>query len=135
MSAPSIHLPSVTLPDLPDVSNVTDRAGDVWSTGFDRAHDLTAAAIDLASDLASAAVDRFEDLDIPDKAIGLAGAVIPALRPTPKRSKKPFVLIAVVLVVIAGGIWFKRRRASGDGGSAAYPAPLSNSEQAVSAAS
>jgi hypothetical protein len=135
MSAPSIHLPNVTLPDLPDVSSLTDRAGDVWSTGFDRAHDLTAAAIDRASDLASAAADKIDDLDLPDKALGLAGAVIPALRPTPKRSKKPFVLLAVVLVVIAGGIWFKRRRASGDGGSTAYPAPVSHSEQAVSAAS
>jgi len=134
MSAPSIHLPTVSLPDLPEVAELTDRASDAWSVGFDRAHDLAAAAIDRASDLASAAADRIEDLELTDKALGLAGAVIPALRPAPKRSKKPFVLLALVLVVVAGGFWFKRRRAAGNGGSA-YPAPVPHSEQAVSAAS
>jgi hypothetical protein len=134
MSAPTIHLPNVTLPDLPEVSDLTDRATDVLSTGLDKAHDIAAAAIDRASVLASAAAEKIEDLELPEKAIGLAGTVIPALRPEPKRSKKPFVLLAVVLVLVAGGFWFKRRRAAGNGGSA-YPAPVPHSEQAVSAAS
>jgi len=134
MSAPSIHLPNVTFPDLPEVSDVADRASDAWSTSFDLAHDLAAAAIDRAAGLATAAAERLEDLELPENAIGLAGAVIPALRPAPKRSKKPFVLLAVLLVVVAGGFWFKRRRAAGNGGTP-YPAPVPHGEQAVSAAS
>jgi hypothetical protein len=133
MSTPTIHLPNVALPDVPhvDLSNVSDRATDVWSTGFEKVTDLAAAAIDRAGGLASAAAERFDD--VPDKALTLVGAAIPALRPTPKRSKKPFILLAVVLVVVAGGWWFKRRRAAG--AMASYESPATRPEAAVSAAS
>jgi hypothetical protein len=129
MSTPTVHLPHAALPDV-DLSDVTERAGDAWSTGVERVHDLAAAAFDLAGDLASAAADRFEDL--PEKAITLAGAAIPALRPAPKRSKKPFILVAVLVAVIAGAWWMRRRRA------ASLEAPMladDRSERAVSAAS
>jgi hypothetical protein len=133
MSAPTIHLPHVTLPDVPHVelSDVSDRATDVWSTGFEKVQDLAAAAIDRAGDLAAAAADRFEDF--PDKALTLAGAAIPALRPTPKRSKRPFILLAVVLVVVAGGFWFRRRRSTASDPSTLSPAD--RTQRAVSAAS
>ena len=133
MSTPTIHLPHVALPDVPriELSDVSDRATDVWSTGLARVTDLAAAAIDRAGDLTSAAADRFEDL--PDKALTLAGAAIPALRPAPKRSKKPFILLAVVLVVVAGGIWFRRRRSAASDLSSLSPAE--RTERAVSAAS
>ena len=133
MSTPTIHLPDVSLPPVPHVglSDVGDRAGDVWSTGLEKVQDLAAAAIDRAGDLASAAVDRLDDL--PDKALTIAGAAIPALRPTKKRSKKPFILLAVVLVVVAGGFWFRRRRNAMSDPSVLSPAE--RSEHAVSAAS
>jgi hypothetical protein len=133
MSTPTIHLPHVSLPDVPHVglSDVGDKAGDVLSTGFEKVQDLAVAAIDRAGDLASAAADRFEEL--PDKALTLAGAAIPALRPAPKRSKKPFILLALVLVVVAGGWWFKRKRAADS--MAPYQSPTAQTEAAVSAAS
>jgi hypothetical protein len=125
MSTPTIHLP--TLPDVThvDVSDVADRA-------LDKVQELAAAALDRASDLATAAAERIEDL--PEKAIGLAGAAIPALRPTRKRSKRPFVLLAVVLLVVGGGVWFWRRRSAGDSG-APYAVPDEHTQRAVSAAS
>ena len=68
---------------------------------------------DKASDLASAAIDRIEEL--PDQALSLAGAAIPALRPTPKHSRTPWLLIAVVVAIVAGGLWFRRRRGADSG--------------------
>jgi len=132
MSTPTIHVPSVSLPDVPHVglSDVGDRAGDVWSTGLEKVQDLAAAAIDRAGDLASAAADRFDDL--PDKALTLAGAAIPALRPR-KRSKKPYLLLALVLAVVAGGLWFRRRRNVTTDPAALSPAE--RTEASVSAAS
>ena len=85
MSTPTIHLPDAARVDL---SGVTERAGDAVSTGIEKVQDLAVAAFDLAGELASAAAERIPDL--PEKAITLAGAAIPALRPAPKRSKKPF---------------------------------------------
>jgi len=133
MNTPSISLPHVSLPDIPrvDVAEVTDRAADVWSTGLDKVTDLAVAAIDLAGDLAAAAAERFEEL--PDKAIGIAGAAIPALRPTPKRSKKPYVFVAIVLAVVVGGLWWRRRRSEAVDAELAEPEP--RSERAVSAVS
>jgi len=133
MSTPTIHLPRVALPDVPqiDLSDVSERATDVWSTGLERVQDLAAAAIDRAGDLAAAAADRLDDL--PDKALTLAGAAIPALRPARKRSKKPFILLALVLVVVAGGFWFRRRRSTASHLSSL--APDDRTERAVSAAS
>ena len=109
VSLPHVSLPSVSLPhvDVPDVSALADRAGDVgelvsdaWSTGVDRAQDLASAAFEVIE-------------DIPDKAIALAGAVIPALRPTPRRSRRPWLLLVAVLASVAVVAWIvKRRRAS-----------------------
>ena len=106
---PTVSLPHVSLPhvDVPDVSALTERAGDVgelvsdaWSSSLDRAQDLAAAAFEVLE-------------DIPDKAIALAGAVIPALRPTPRRSRRPWLLLAAALASVAVVAWIvKRRRAS-----------------------
>jgi hypothetical protein len=128
MSSPTIHLPDAARVDL---SDVTERAGDAVSTGLEKVQDLAAAAFDLAGELASAAAERIEDL--PEKAITLAGAAIPALRPAPKRSKKPLILAAVLLAVLAGGWWLRRRRSAG--GEAPYLSSADRSEGAVSAAS
>jgi hypothetical protein len=79
--------------------------------------DLAASALDKAGmladragGLASAALERIEDL--PEQALGLAGAAIPALRPKPKRSRTPWLLIAVIVAVVAGGLWYRRRAGS-----------------------
>ncbi len=134
MNTPSIHVPHVTLPDVPhvDVAEVTDRAGDVWAVGLEKVQDLATAAFDRAGDLAAAAADRFDDL--PERAIGLAGVAIPALRSTPKRSKKPYLLVALVLAVVVGGVWFRRRRASSGVGST-YDSPADVNTPPVSAVS
>ena len=133
MSTPTIHLPHATIPDVVhvDLADVTERAGEAWSTGIELVHDLATAALDRAGDLASAAADRLEDL--PEKAITLAGAAIPALRPAPKRSKKPFILVAVVVAVLAGAWWLRRRRTASQ--EAPYLSPAERTERAVSAAS
>jgi MYXO-CTERM domain-containing protein len=128
MSTPTIHLPDVAHVDL---SDVTDRAGDAWSSGIEKVQDLAVAAFDLAGDLAAAAAERIEDL--PEKAITLAGAAIPALRPAPKRSKKPFIIAAVLLAVLAGAWWMRRRRSAGP--EAPYISSADRTEGAVSAAS
>lgn len=125
MSAPTLHVPHVSLPEVPhvDVSHLADKA-----------HGVASSAVERAGELASVAVEKLEDLELAEKAIGLAGAVIPALRPAPKRSKTPFLLIVLVLVAaVAGGWWFKRRRAT-DNGAFAYPT-ATHSEAAVTAAS
>jgi len=115
VSLPSVSLPSVSLPHVPvphvgvhDVTGrVSERAGDLgelvsdaWSTSVDKVQDLAASAV--------GAID-----DIPEKAFALAGALIPALRPTPQRSRRPFVLLAVALASIVLVAWFvkKKRRA------------------------
>jgi hypothetical protein len=108
---PHVSLPSVSLPDIPDVTHrvvhdVGERAGDVggfvsdaWSTGFDKAQDLAAAAVDVLE-------------DIPEKALALAGAVIPALRPSPKRAKRPFLIVAALVASLVVVAWIvKKRRA------------------------
>ena len=128
---PPISLPDVALPhvNVHDVSErVSERAGDVgelvsdvWSTGIDRAQDLAAAAFDVLE-------------DIPDKAVALAGAVIPALRPSTKRSKRPFLFIAAAIGAFVVVAWFlkKRRVRSAE----PYAVPTAGSPNAqVSAAS
>ena len=80
---PRVSLPDVDLHDVTarvadrasDVSDLArDVAGDAWSTGLERVQDLAAAAAEVLE-------------DIPDKAIALAGAVVPALRPAPSVSE------------------------------------------------
>ena len=78
-------LPHVTLPRV-DVHEMSDRVH-----GF-----------------AASAAERIEEL--PDKAVALAGTVIPALRPAPKRSVPPIVLVLVVLAAALGVGWFVRSR-------------------------
>jgi hypothetical protein len=92
VSLPSVSLPSVALPHVP-VPHVTD---------------ALASGIDKVQDLASSAVDVIDD--IPDKAAALAGALIPALRPKPRRSAKPFALLAVALASVVLVAWFVRKR-------------------------
>jgi hypothetical protein len=123
MSAPAI--PHVSLPDVPhvDVAHLADRAQSVAST-----------AVERAGELASAAVEKLEDLELTDKAIGLAGAVIPALRPTQKRSKTPFLLLVLVLAAVVGGGWWFTRRRSSSNGSTAQHTPA-QSEAAITAVS
>ncbi len=128
---PHISLPDVTLPhvNVHDVTErVSERAGDVgelvsdvWSTGMDRAQDLAAAAFDVLE-------------DIPDKAVALAGAVIPALRPSTKRSKRPFLVVGAAIAAFVVVAWFRKRRRVGSAEPYAVPTPGSSGEK-VSAAS
>jgi hypothetical protein len=85
MSVSTPSLPHVTLPRV-DVHEMTERV----------------------QDFAASAAERIEDL--PEKAVALAGTVIPALRPAPKRSKRPFVLLAFALAAAVAAIWFMRSR-------------------------
>jgi hypothetical protein len=131
VSVPRVTVPHVSLPhvDVHDVADrVSDRAGDVgelvsdaWSAGLDRAQQLAAAAFDVID-------------DIPEKAIALAGAVVPALRPTPKRSRRPLLLIAAVLASVAVVAWFAKKRRSGSAEPYPTPRPAPAAAQ-VSAAS
>ena len=124
MSTPT--LPTVDVHAVTD--RVSERAGDVgeivsdaWSTGLGKAQDLAGVAFEVLE-------------DVPDKAIALAGAVIPALRSTPRRSRKPFVILAVVLasLVVVGYVAKKRRRQATE----PYAVPGTDSSQAnISAAS
>lgn len=126
-----ISLPDVSLPHV-DVHEVTelvsDRAGDVselvsdvWSTGLDRAQDLAAAAFDILE-------------DIPDKAVALAGAVIPALRPSPRRSKRPWLILAAAVASFVVVAWFLKKRSAGTAEPYAVP-NTGPSDGQVSAAS
>jgi len=99
--------------------------------------DLAAVALDKAGvladragDLASAALERIEEL--PDQALTLAGVAIPALRPKPKRSLTPWLLIAVLVAVVGGAVWFRRRQAALHGADSHRDDP---SERAIAAAS
>lgn len=115
LSLPTVPRPSVSLPHVPvphvavhDVTGrISERAGDVgefvsdaWSTGIDKVQDLASTAVD--------AID-----DIPEKAVAIAGALIPALRTTPRRSRRPLVIVAVALASVVLVAWFlkKKRRA------------------------
>jgi hypothetical protein len=91
MSVSTPSLPHVSLPRV-DVHDVTERV----------------------QDLAASAAERLEDL--PDKAVALAGTVIPALRPAPKRSKRPFVLLVLAAIAATAAVaWYMRsRRESSD---------------------
>jgi hypothetical protein len=107
-------LPRVSLPEV-DLHGVTtlvaDRASDVGDLARDAAADAWSTGLERVQDLAAAAVEVLED--IPDKAIALAGAVVPALRPTPRRSRKPLLLLAVAIASFAVVAWFlKKRRAT-----------------------
>ena len=107
-------LPRVSLPevDLHDVSAlVADRASDVSGLARDVAGDAWSTGLERVQELAAAAAEVLED--IPDKAIALAGAVVPALRPTPRRSRKPLLLLAVAIASFAVVAWYlKKRRAT-----------------------
>lgn len=59
-------------------------------------------------ELASFAAERLDDL--PDRAVALAGTVIPALRPSPKRSRRPLLLVVVAVAGVLGATWFLRSR-------------------------
>ena len=74
--------------------------GDAWTTSLDKVHDLANAAADVIE-------------DIPDRAIALAGTVIPALRPR-TRSRRPFVLLGTVVasLLVVGWLVSRRRRAA-----------------------
>lgn len=132
MKTPALaHVPDITLPHV-DVHGVTDlvgeRAGDVgeivtqaWSSGLDHAQDLAAAAKDVLE-------------DFPDKAVALAGAVIPALRPSPKRSRRPVMILVAVLASVMIVAWILKRRRSGTAEPYAVTdqAPATNKVSAVS---
>jgi hypothetical protein len=97
-------------------------------------HDVSsvrASALDKASDLASAAAERIEDL--PERVVELAAVAIPALRPKPRRSKRPLLLLAIVIAAVAAGWLWRRRTATGP--SAVGATVGAAGEPAVSAAS
>ena len=122
MNAPS--LPHVSMPSLPqvDVHDMTERMQDIASSASARVHDV-----------ASSAAERIEKL--PDKAVALAGTVIPALRPPPKRSKRPFLLLTVAIVAAVGVAWFMRTRRSSTTDISDSTTAATNGPRTVSAAS
>jgi len=107
---PHVAIPQVSLPQF-DVHDVTERVQEV----------------------AAAAAERIEKL--PDRAVALAGSVIPALRPPPKRSKRPFLLLAVALVAALGVAWFVRGRRQIAMDSPDATASSTTGDRSVSAAS
>jgi len=123
---PHVSLPQIDVHDVAD--RVSDRAGDlgglvseVLATGYDKVHDL-----------ALVAVDRIDDL--PDKAVALAGAVIPALRTSRRRSPNPWLILVAVLASFAVVAWvLKRRRASSE--PVALPPASTTTPRSVPAAS
>jgi hypothetical protein len=103
----------MSTPTLSDVTGtVSGTVSDAWSTGTSAARDLATTAAEVAATVAVAAVDQLEDL--PERVVGLASAARDRIGPTPRRSYKPWVLVAAgitAFVVVAW--WLRRRSASG----------------------
>jgi len=93
-------------------------------------HDVSERVQERVQELAASAAERFEDL--PERAVALAGAVIPALRPTPKRSKRPLLILVVAVSSLLAVAWFLRSRRDRD--EAPY-APADSGAPNLSAAS
>ena len=101
----------------PTLSGVTGTVTDAWSTSTSTVHDLASTAADLASTAADvaatvavAAVEQLEDL--PERVAGLASAAKDRLGPTPRRSYKPWVLVAAGITAFVVVAWWLRRRSA-----------------------
>ena len=101
----------------PTLSGVTGTVTDAWSTGSSTAHDLASSAADLvttaaevAATVAVAAVEQLEDL--PERVAGLATAAKDRISPTPRRSYKPWVLVAAGITAFVVVAWWLRRRSA-----------------------
>lgn len=92
------------------LTHATDTVGDAWSTGAGAVSDLAASAAGLATDLATVAVGQFEEL--PGKVSGLASAARDRISPAPKRSVRPWMLLAAAVVAFVAVAWWLRRRSS-----------------------
>jgi hypothetical protein len=101
----------------PTLSGVTGTVTDAWSTGSSTVHDLASSAADLATTAAEvaatvavAAVEQLEEL--PERVVGLASAAKGRIGPTPRRSYKPWVLVAAGITAFVVVAWLLRRRSS-----------------------
>ena len=127
----------------PTLSGVTGTVTDAWSSGSSTVHDLASTAADLATTaaevaeaVAGAAVEQLEDL--PERVAGLAAAAKDRIGPTPRRSYKPWVLVAAGITAFVVVAWWLRRRSSSgpsvEYGTAAADAYRSPSEPSASVA-
>ena len=91
--------------------STTDTMSDAWSAGTSAVHELAYSAAERAAEMASAAAEQLEDL--PERVAGLATAARGRIRPTPRRSWRPWLVLAVgVAAVLAVAWWWRRRSAS-----------------------
>lgn len=87
-----------------------DTMTDAWSTSTSAVHDLAASAAELATDVATAAVEQLEDL--PEKVVGLASAARGRMRPSPRRSWRPWMFVAAGVAAFLAVAWWLRRRST-----------------------
>ena len=98
----------------PTLSGVTGTVTDAWSSGSSTVHDLASTAADLAATAAEVAVTvagaAVEQL--PERVVGLASAAKDRIGPTPRRSYKPWVLVAAGITAFVVVAWWLRRRSA-----------------------
>jgi hypothetical protein len=99
------------------LAGVTGTVTDAWSSSSSTVHDLASTAADLAATAAEvaatvavAAVEQLEDL--PERVAGLANAAKGRIGPAPRRSYKPWVLVAAGITAFVVVAWWLRRRSS-----------------------
>jgi ferric-dicitrate binding protein FerR (iron transport regulator) len=90
--------------------STTDTMSDAWAVGTSAVHDLAASAAERATDLASAAAEQLEDL--PDLVAGLATTARSRIRPAPRRSWRPWLLLAAGVAATLAVMWWWRRRST-----------------------
>ena len=94
----------------PTIAGVTDTVSDAWSTSPSAVHDIAATAAEVAATVAVAAVEQLEDL--PDRVAGLATAAKGRIRPAPRRSYKPWVLVGAAVATFVVVAWWLRKRSA-----------------------
>jgi hypothetical protein len=114
----------------PTLSGATGTVTDAWTSGSSTVHDLASTAADLATTAAEVAVTvagaAAEHLEaLPERVVGLASAAKGRIGPTPRRSYKPWVLVAAGITAFVVVAWWLRRR-SATGPSVEYGTPATD---------
>ncbi len=87
-------------------TSLTDTVSDALSSSARSVHDLAATAAELATEVV-------EQLEIPEKVVGLASAARGRIGPAPRRSRKPWLYVAAAVAgVLVVAWWWKRRSAT-----------------------
>jgi hypothetical protein len=87
---------------------LTETVSDAWSTGSTALQDLAASAAEFATDVAVAAAEQIPE--IPEKVAELATAARGRLGTAPRRTWRPWVLMAAGIAAVLGVMWWLRRR-------------------------